>query len=93
MRPSFPNLPHPQSEYLLSRLSHFSKRIQGISEVYFVTKLVELRLVSCSNRVIFQQMLQEELLVLQMVLRVACQREFSHLPGGLGRFADSNSIT
>ena len=27
-----------------------------------------------------------------MVLRVAFHEEFSHLPGGLGHFADSNSI-
>ena len=39
-----------------------------------------------------QPVLQNELLVLGMVVRIVFHSEFSHLSGGLGHFADSNSI-
>ena len=37
-----------------------------------------------------QPLLGTELLVLYMVLQIVFQRVFSHLPGSLGHFADSN---
>ena len=39
-----------------------------------------------------QPLFKMELWVLKMVLRIVFQREFSHLPEGLGQFKDSNSI-
>ena len=39
-----------------------------------------------------QPLLQKELLALWVVLQIVFHTEFSRLPGGLGRFADSNNI-
>ena len=39
-----------------------------------------------------QPLLQKELLCLEMVLRIAFHKEFSHLPRGLGHIANSSSI-
>ena len=82
----------PLSEYLLSKVSarqtHSQERYQLVRCCQIDEFLIDLSLKSDD----IQPLLQEELLALRMVLQIVFHTEFSHLPGSLGHFADSNSI-
>ena len=77
---SFPNSP--------PRIAHSLERYQAILSQQIYALLIHLLLKSDE----IQPLLRKELLALGMVLQTVFHKEFSHRPGGLGRFADSNSI-
>ena len=88
----FPDLPNLIPEYLISRFSprsaHSQKRYLVLLSCQIDKVLINLALKSDDD----QPLLQKEVLVLCIVLQIAFHTEFSRLPGGLGHFADGNSI-
>ena len=92
MRPTFPNLPNPQSECLLSKLSPRSMHTQERLRVKLFCQTGRALTGPSQKSGDIQWLLQNELLVHWMVLQIVFQKEISHQPGGLGHFADSNSI-
>ena len=92
MRPTFPTLPDPQSEHLLSKFSQRSAHSRERFLVKLSCQIGEGFIGIALKWIGIQPLIQKELLVLWMVLRIVFHREFSRLPGGLVHFADSNSI-
>ena len=88
MRQNFPILQYPQSECLLLKFSprwiHTQERLLVKLSCQIVEVLIGLAL-KCSG---IQPLLQKELLVLWMVLRIVFHMELSRLLEGLGHFAD-----
>ena len=93
MCPYFPILQNPQSECPLSRflttVNAYPRKIPG--KTFLPNRwstLIGLAKKWCNT----PPVLQKEFLALWMVLRIFFHVEFCRLPGGLGHFADSNSI-
>ena len=92
MHPIFPILPSLLSRYILANFSprsaHSPERFQVILSCQIHKFSIDL-LVKTDD---IQPLLQKVLLALCMVLQIVFRVAFSHLPGGLGHFADCNSI-
>ena len=59
---------------------------------YSLAKLMKSWLILCWRRTIFNHCSRRSYWPFWMVLQIVFRMAFSHLPGGLGHFADSNSI-
>ena len=92
MRATFPNLPNPQSEYLVSKFPPRPAHSQERSQVRLVYQIDEIMIDLVLKSGDIQPLLQKELLILLNVLQTVFHMEFSRLPGGLGHFADRYSI-
>ena len=92
MRPGSLTLRCRQSGCLLSKFIPRSMRTQEISLVRLPCQIDEVLIDHVMMSDDTQSLLRMVLLVLWMVLRICLSWGFSHLPGGLGHFANSNSI-